>query len=294
MHNWDDLKYCLALKRYGTMSGAAAALKTNVATVSRRIHGLSDELGVQLFVKDGQKWKTTAFADSLASLAEITDTELERLRQENETGTEAKEVRINYDDLIRQSRLMTEVSELFDTMPNLTFTLRYGSASLGFGETDILLTTEPLEEGNLVQKRVGTLKSAVWCGSAFQDRLVSWINLEGTKALSDHHAMLREEMGAEHMVLNDGLLCADVIQKAPFAAALVEDYAVRQRGLRYLPHIPKKEHAIWAYFHATRRQDKTIHNALEWITAALKTKSEALAIPAKIPSDTSPKASGDS
>ncbi|NVO26634.1 LysR family transcriptional regulator [Donghicola sp. C2-DW-16] len=283
MHNWDDLKYCLALKRYGTMSGAAQALKTNVATVSRRIHGLSEELGIQLFVKDGQKWKATPFAESLAELAESTDTELSRIRQEGEASSDPKEVRINYDEMIRQSRLMSAVSNLFETVPNITFKLRFGSASLGFGETDIFLTTIPLEEGNLVQKRVGTLRSAIWCGSAHQDRLESWIRVEGNTSMEEHHSALLDEMGEEHMILNDGLLCAEVIQRAPFAAALVEDYAVRQRGLRFLPQFAKKEHAVWAYFHATRRQDKVIHVALDWIAESFKAKEEALAIPAKIP-----------
>ena len=263
------------------MSGAAQALKTNVATVSRRIHGLSDELGLQLFVKDGQKWKPTPYAENLASLAEITDAELSRIQLEGDAETGPKEVRINYDEMIRQSRLMNSVSNLFETVPSITFKLRFGSASLGFGETDIFLTTIPLEEGNLIQKRVGTLRSAVWCGSAFQDKLQSWIRLESILSLEEHHASLQEEMGQEHMMLNDGLLCADVIQRAPFAAALVEDYAIRQRGLRFLPQFPKKEHPVWAYFHGTRKQDKIIHIALDWITEAFKAPQEALAIPAK-------------
>lgn len=282
MHNWDDLKYCLALKRYGTMSGAAQALKTNVATVSRRIHGLSDELGLQLFVKDGQKWKPTPYAENLASLAETTDAELSRIQLEGDAETGPKEVRINYDEMIRQSRLMNSVSNLFETVPNITFKLRFGPASLGFGETDIFLTTIPLEEGNLMQKRVGTLRTAVWCGSAFQDKLQSWIRLESNLSMEEHHASLQEEMGDEHMMLNDGLLCADVIQRAPFAAALVEDYAIRQRGLRFLPQFEKKEHPVWAYFHGTRKQDKLIHIALDWITASFKAPQEALAIPAKV------------
>ncbi len=37
MQNWDDLKFCLALHRSGTMTDAARILDTNVATVSRRI-----------------------------------------------------------------------------------------------------------------------------------------------------------------------------------------------------------------------------------------------------------------
>ncbi|MEY8881037.1 LysR family transcriptional regulator [Donghicola sp. XS_ASV15] len=38
MENWNDLRICLALHRYGTMSAAASVIGANVATVSRRIH----------------------------------------------------------------------------------------------------------------------------------------------------------------------------------------------------------------------------------------------------------------
>ena len=35
--NWDDLKYCLALHEFRTMTAAAKALGTNTATVSSRL-----------------------------------------------------------------------------------------------------------------------------------------------------------------------------------------------------------------------------------------------------------------
>ena len=52
MQNWDDLKFCLALERYQTMTAAARALGTNTAaTVSRRIDRLTEEAGEPLFSK---------------------------------------------------------------------------------------------------------------------------------------------------------------------------------------------------------------------------------------------------
>ena len=52
MQNWDDLKFCLALERYQTMTAAARALGTNTATVSRRIDRLTKEAGEPLFLSD--------------------------------------------------------------------------------------------------------------------------------------------------------------------------------------------------------------------------------------------------
>ena len=52
MQNWDDLKFCLALERYQTMTAAARAVGTNTTTVSRRIDRLTEAAGEPIFLRD--------------------------------------------------------------------------------------------------------------------------------------------------------------------------------------------------------------------------------------------------
>ena len=52
MQNWVNLKFCLALERYQTMTAAARALGTNTATVSRRIDRLTEEASEPRFLSD--------------------------------------------------------------------------------------------------------------------------------------------------------------------------------------------------------------------------------------------------
>ena len=59
MQHWDDLRFCLALYRHGTMSAAAMALGTNIATVSRRIDRLTQAMGETLFLKQDRAWVPT-------------------------------------------------------------------------------------------------------------------------------------------------------------------------------------------------------------------------------------------
>ena len=47
--NWDDLRYCLAVAREGSVTAAARKLAVNHTTVSRRISALEQELTVPLF-----------------------------------------------------------------------------------------------------------------------------------------------------------------------------------------------------------------------------------------------------
>ena len=69
MQNWDDLKFCLALERYQTMTAAARALGTNTATVSRRIERLTEEAGEPLFLRDNTQWRATDMGRELAQIA---------------------------------------------------------------------------------------------------------------------------------------------------------------------------------------------------------------------------------
>ena len=62
MENWDNLRFILALSRHRTMSAAAQALHTNVATVSRRIERANQDFGTPLFVKDQNGWLPTQAA----------------------------------------------------------------------------------------------------------------------------------------------------------------------------------------------------------------------------------------
>ena len=48
--NWDDLRYCLAVAREGSVTAAARKLEVNHTTVSRRISALEQELNVTLFL----------------------------------------------------------------------------------------------------------------------------------------------------------------------------------------------------------------------------------------------------
>ena len=66
VQNWDDLKYCLALDEFRTMTAAAKALGTNTATVSRHLERLTEEAGQPLFIpKVPESDSVVCFWDSL-------------------------------------------------------------------------------------------------------------------------------------------------------------------------------------------------------------------------------------
>ena len=55
---WDDIRIFLAIARAGTLSGAASALETGIATVSRKLDRLEQSLGLPKRCWSGRRrWK---------------------------------------------------------------------------------------------------------------------------------------------------------------------------------------------------------------------------------------------
>ena len=67
--HWDDLKFFLEAARNGTVRGAAAALRTNHATVSRRLTSLEASLGARLFDRSRDGLKLTQLGEDLQPFA---------------------------------------------------------------------------------------------------------------------------------------------------------------------------------------------------------------------------------
>ena len=105
LKNWDDLKFCLALDRYGTMTAAADHLGTNTATVSRRIELMTADAGQPLFTKLGQAWEPTPLADHLITIAVQTESLLADTEAEDLAAEEQSDIRINAPIRILHSNL---------------------------------------------------------------------------------------------------------------------------------------------------------------------------------------------
>jgi DNA-binding transcriptional LysR family regulator len=68
--DWNDLRYFLAVRRAGSLAGAARALKVEHSTVSRRLAALEEALGAKLFLRGPDGFTSTPAGDALAPHAE--------------------------------------------------------------------------------------------------------------------------------------------------------------------------------------------------------------------------------
>lgn len=70
MIDWNDLQFCLAVARHGTLSAAARALKVTQPTVGRRIAAFEKRLGAQLFLRAQTGWALSNVGRDVLAQAE--------------------------------------------------------------------------------------------------------------------------------------------------------------------------------------------------------------------------------
>lgn len=155
MQNWDDLKFCLALERYQTMTAAARALGTNTATVSRRIDRLTEEAGEPLFLRDNTQWRATDMGRELAQIALRIEDRISRAATETTEQQKTQILRINANEATLNAQLVQNIASFSENYHDLNLTLSSRQASLAYGETDIVLTHVAPTEGRIIRKKVG-------------------------------------------------------------------------------------------------------------------------------------------
>lgn len=65
MENWNELRVFLAIARHGTLTKASEALNVSVSTMHRRLAGLEESVGVQLFEKGPRGYRLTPAGEAL-------------------------------------------------------------------------------------------------------------------------------------------------------------------------------------------------------------------------------------
>lgn len=83
---WDDLQFFLAVARTGQLSTAARQLRTNHATVSRRIDRLEAALSTKLFERNPRGYLLTSVGERLIESAEEIEREAFKFRDEASGG----------------------------------------------------------------------------------------------------------------------------------------------------------------------------------------------------------------
>lgn len=159
--NWDDLRYLVALDRYGGLKQAADHLGTSHQTVSRRLKSLERDLAVRLLDMTGRRWKLTHKGHEILALAQQMEITSRDIRRASHIETEEFVGRVGISsvswgmDLIVMPALRAIQAEY----PEISFDLVTddGIQSIEAGDIDVALrfTQAPLPD--LIGTEIGAV-----------------------------------------------------------------------------------------------------------------------------------------
>lgn len=268
MQNWDDMRFCLALYRSGTMTDAARLLGTNVATVSRRIARMTEALGQTLFVKEGQRWVPTPFGTQLATLAEKTEDEILRsFSGEAPSAPPDTQVRISCALQVMQTGILEGLSDFINTHPTARLRILIDKQSLAMNECDLRIGFEVPTEGRLVRRALMQLEIVTARHRSHPLPIQDWVQINYAELDYLPSERLRALLGRKPKLEIEGLnLAVDALRAAPLLAALPRTYLDRNPDLVEVPlNLEPISLDVWLSYHDARRRDPIVRMAIDFL-----------------------------
>ena len=269
MDNWDDLKFVLALSRAGTMTAAARALGTNVATVSRRIERITESAATPLFVKADGAWQATPVALGLIAASE--EFEAQITREENNAretaGQGLSPIRLAASPMIIAAILLPRLQDVVREHPNLRLSLRNKVQSTGLGDADIFIRFGRPEAGRLVARRVGSVTFHVYRATGVDGPANGWIGLsaeydDAPSAILGHSVFKGEPTVRcdqfEHMV--EAMKATGLPGIIPDIVGAQDDALTKTDTLHQALELE-----FWMAYHQSRRDDIAVRAIADWV-----------------------------
>jgi len=169
MDAWDDIQFLLALIRNGSVRGAAAALKVNHATVSRRMKALEHRFGSRLVQRTPDGYALTSDGQVIYDSGKKIEHELGIARQLVQGSDESVsgKVRITLTDVLLQL-VSPALTTLLTEHPRLELETSVSAqlSDIARRNADIALrlTTQPPDD--LVGKKLGKMPIAVYAAKS--------------------------------------------------------------------------------------------------------------------------------
>jgi len=283
---WSDLQYFAAVARHGSIAAAARALAVNHSTVLRRLASLEAALGVRLFDRlPGGYALTTAgneLQERLAGVDEQLDAAQRGLagRDAAVTGT----VRVTTTDTLLHGLLMPVLARFHAAHPAVQVQVAINNdfASLTRREADVALRGSNKPPANLLGRRVGDIRTALYASRAYLKTLgrrdgaehYRWIGLDESLGHLEQARWLRRHVAPERVVLRvDSLVgMVDAVSHGIGVGMLLCPLAdARSELVQLAPPEPAFDTQIWILTHPDLRQVARVRAFTQFVFDALST-----------------------
>jgi DNA-binding transcriptional LysR family regulator len=172
--DWNDLRYFLALRREGTLAGAARALKVRHSTVGRRINELEGALGVCLFTRAQDGFLLTEAGAEIVEMAE----EAERIFAAVERRVAGKDDRLEGVVRLAVSEafsgfVVRRLADLHASHPGLIVEILSSNVRVDLerGEADLALRIAETSQPDLVCRHIGDANWSLYASEGYLKRM---------------------------------------------------------------------------------------------------------------------------
>ncbi len=248
MHNWDDIRFFLALARSGSLTSAAKLMSVNHSTIARRIAAMEERHGVRLFDRVPSGYELTSVGSLIFEQAELIESRHRALDR----------LMFGYDHRLSGPLLVTmphdlasfcvipHLTEFAETYPDVELKLLAGTdlKKLNAREADIAirLTASPPEY--LVGERIAALRHGVYQSTEYcsdeggAERVILWNHeTELPSWVLDHYPNARvvlrvDELTSMYSAVKSGIGIARIPCYLP---DLLRDPEIKRRNLELKP-----------------------------------------------------------
>ena len=195
MHDWDDIRFFLAVVNTGSVSAAAAKLSVNQSTVSRRINNFEKEMNVRLFERLSSGYQLTSEGIALQQRAMRMEEEMFAIERDIMGKNVALRgpIRLTTSLVMVDYLLMPILKAFTEQYPGIEVQLDLSDNNYNISqrEADVALrvTPAPVPE-NLIGRELGVIELAVYAEKNYlrnylkarKNRILHWIGEDNKNA----------------------------------------------------------------------------------------------------------------
>lgn len=277
--DWDDARFVLAVRRAGSLTGAAAHLGISHPTVFRRVRDLEEAFGVRLFERSRAGYAATAAGEEIASVAEemeVKFTALER-RLQGADLRPAGNVRITTTDTLLATVLPGVLRAFRDRFPEITLELVGATAPLDLSrrEADVAIRPGGEPPSYLVGRKLGEIAAAIYAvrgGPTPVLEAASWVAPDDSLSHLASYQWIQTHHARRVVVRSNSLLHISHAIRAGLGVGILPCYlGDHAPGLRRLGRpLPELASPFWLLTHPDLRRVVRIRAVMEWIPRLLK------------------------
>lgn len=283
--DWEGLRSFVVVARCGSLSEAANQLAVSVATISRRLDSLEEQLGLRLFQRGPRGAALTGAGQTILAVAEPGARHLgqiARLARALQDGPNLPSVRISATEAVIADVLAPRLAQLRADDPAIRIDLEVSNdiANLNAGRTDVAIRMVQPHEESLVARRLPVIRMGLFASQSY----LAGRNPHSITLASEDLIWLDPAYGdiAENLWLKaqglEGQVCftsssVRSLQNAAVAGvgiAPLPAYAAKAAGLVEIPQSGLPERIPWLVFHRDTRTTPRLQRVRHWIVASFK------------------------